>query len=185
MSGEVRLDPVRACVRLNPETDGEVVWGTRLDPARLLVLNVPLPESGHRYRDIVLNDGAPEGTREWEGVQVPVFDELQLWEASDYRTYKVELEVPSQAAVPRLLEACADPDLGVEDWRTVSMTCAECSRGNLGPHLCSSDPSQSSSGTFAFGAHGAEELRSTLNRWRSEVPGAGYGSIEQVYPLQT
>ena len=184
-SGEVRLDPQDACVRLNPGTDGEVVWGTRLDPARLLVLNVPRPESGHRYRDIVLNDGVPEGTRELGGIKVSVFDELQLWEASDYLTYQVELEVPSEAAVPRLLEACRDPDLGVEDCSTIRMTCDECSRGNLAPHVCSNVASPSSRRKFAFGAHEEEELRSALNRWRSEVPGADYGPIQQVFPLKT
>jgi hypothetical protein len=49
--------PVTACVRLNPQSSGEVVCGERLDPARLLILSVPLPESRHRFYDIVLNDG--------------------------------------------------------------------------------------------------------------------------------
>jgi hypothetical protein len=39
----------------------EVVWGQRIDPARIVVKNVPLPQSGHRWGDIVLHDGAPNG----------------------------------------------------------------------------------------------------------------------------
>jgi hypothetical protein len=65
-----------ACVRLNPQSSGEVVWGERLDPARLVILNVPLPESRHRFRDIILNDGAENGTRAVGGIQVPVFAEF-------------------------------------------------------------------------------------------------------------
>jgi len=87
---------VTACVRLNPRSSGEVVWGERLDPARLLILNVPLPESRHRFRDIVLNDGAENGTRVVDGDQVPVFDELGVWRASEYSTLRVRLLVPLQ-----------------------------------------------------------------------------------------
>jgi hypothetical protein len=38
---EVSMPPVTACVRLNPNTFGEVVWGTRIDPARIQIRNVP------------------------------------------------------------------------------------------------------------------------------------------------
>jgi hypothetical protein len=68
-TGEVTIMPSVACVRLNPRESGEVVWGERIDPARTVVQNIPLPESGRRFRDIVLNDGAPNGTRTWEGVE--------------------------------------------------------------------------------------------------------------------
>ena len=34
-------------VRLNPEGEAEVVWGQRLDPARVRLISVPLPASGH------------------------------------------------------------------------------------------------------------------------------------------
>jgi len=53
----------RAPIRLNPDGNGEVVWGRRIDPARTIIENVPLPESNHRYNDWVLNDGAPIGQR--------------------------------------------------------------------------------------------------------------------------
>src|SRR5260370_20218699 len=78
--GEVRMPTVTACVRLDPAGLGEVVWGQRLDPARMVILNVPLPESGHRFHDIILNDGDSNGTRVDEhGREVPVFDELSIW----------------------------------------------------------------------------------------------------------
>ena len=51
--GEVRAPIVTACVRLDPAGLGEVVWGQRLDPARMVILNVPLLESGHRFHDII------------------------------------------------------------------------------------------------------------------------------------
>jgi hypothetical protein len=57
-----------ACVRLLPSSNGEVVWGERLDPARIEIGNVPLPESGRHFRDIILNDGAKRTSGDtWSG----------------------------------------------------------------------------------------------------------------------
>lgn len=61
--GEIQMRLGPAPVRLNPQQHGEVVWGLRIDPARVVIKNVPLPESGHRWGDIVLHDGAPNGHR--------------------------------------------------------------------------------------------------------------------------
>src|SRR6266446_1566999 len=49
--GEIVMDFGPAPVRLDPQGDGEVAWGQRIDPARLVVKNVPLPQSGHRFGD--------------------------------------------------------------------------------------------------------------------------------------
>jgi tetratricopeptide (TPR) repeat protein len=45
-------------IRLNPFTEGEVVWARRICPARAKIESIPLPESGFQYADIVLHDGA-------------------------------------------------------------------------------------------------------------------------------
>jgi hypothetical protein len=47
-NGDFGVSPVR----INPETSGEVVWGRRIDPARIVLENIPLPGSGHRWRDV-------------------------------------------------------------------------------------------------------------------------------------
>lgn len=52
-----------AAVRLSPEGEAEVVWGRRLDPARMEVLSIPLPSSGRRWGEVVLHDGVPHGER--------------------------------------------------------------------------------------------------------------------------
>ena len=53
-----------AAVRLSPEGEAEVVWGRRLDPARIEVLSIPLPSSGRRWGEVVLHDGVPHGERD-------------------------------------------------------------------------------------------------------------------------
>jgi hypothetical protein len=82
--GAVDGDYGYAAVRLNPESEPELVWGRRIDPARVRIESIPLPGSGHRWGDIVLHDGEPVATREVDGTNRLVFDELERWEASPY-----------------------------------------------------------------------------------------------------
>jgi hypothetical protein len=179
--GEVQTPPVTACVRLDPAGAGEVVWAQRLDPARMVILNVPLPESGHRFHDIVLNDGASNGTRVDEhGSEVPVFNELSIWEVSQYSTFRVRLQIPDELAEERLVNMCRSHQLGVEDWTTIRFICTDCSRGNPGPHECEAKPLEDGSRRFGFGAKKHEDLSSLLQEWASASVGADYGNLELV-----
>ena len=40
--GEVIMPRMSGCVRLDPKGAAEVVWGTRIDPARTIIASVPL-----------------------------------------------------------------------------------------------------------------------------------------------
>jgi tetratricopeptide (TPR) repeat protein len=133
-------------VRLNPEPrypgeseliiDGathqsEVVWCQRLCPARAVIRNVPLPESGHRFGDVVLHDGEPVGERPLGNSTRSVFNELARLERSPMPTLEVEIVAPDQADVDALLEVFLDRDLGAEDWTTsFRMLCRACSEGS-------------------------------------------------------
>lgn len=176
-SGEVATPPVTACVRLDPGDAGEVVWGERIDPARLVILSIPLPESRHRFRDVVLNDGAQNGTREWNGHKFPVFDELEIWQKSQYSTFRVSLNVPSESAENQLIEICRDRNIGVEDWGTIRSICAECSRGNPGPHDCKA-ANAAGQKLFALAALSEDDIRSVLDMWASQAADSDYGDIE-------
>jgi tetratricopeptide (TPR) repeat protein len=177
-TGEVSMPPVTACVRLNPNDSGEVVWGRRLDPARIVVLNVPLPESNRRFQDIILNDGASNGTRTRDGVDVPVFDELIVWEASSYSTFQVELTIPDGEAEEMLREICHQHRVGVEDWSTIRMICAECSRGNPQPHECKAVPLTGERKRFGFGAHEPGDAERILVQWVAQARGSAYENLE-------
>jgi len=74
--GEGPLDLELGPVPIRLKEAEEVLWSRRIDPARAILMNVPLPGSGHRWRDLVLHDGAANGHRTLRGRQVPVFDEL-------------------------------------------------------------------------------------------------------------
>jgi hypothetical protein len=181
-TGEVFMPATTACVRLDPSGLGEVVWGRRLDPARMAILNVPLPESGHRFNDIVLNDGAANGTRvDSKGIEVPVFDELSMWKVSEYSTFRVRLRVPDEdAGGENLAELCDTNRIGVEDWSTVRILCAKCSRGNPGPHACEAKPLEDGYKRFGFGAKKQGDLSNVLHQWASSNPGADFDTPEIV-----
>jgi hypothetical protein len=120
-------------VRLNPDGDGEVVWARRLDPARARIASVPLPLSGFHWADIVLTDGAVEGERVVDGRVYPVFNVLQLWSASSFRTFIIELATADDAALAALERCAAERGGAAENWGAcTSILCRDCSYGR--PH---------------------------------------------------
>jgi hypothetical protein len=183
-TGEVEMAALTACVRLDPQGCGEVVWGQRLDPARIMVFNVPLPDSRHRYLDVILNDGAANGTRRKDGTEFPVFDELEIWKVSEYSTFRVRLQVPDEASEKRLAELCDLRQLGIEDWSTIRFICAECSRGNPKPHDCKAKPPEDGSKAFGFGAKKREDLEHVLEEWLESCP-CSAGPIELLLSANT
>jgi tetratricopeptide (TPR) repeat protein len=122
-----------APVRLRPFGDAEVVWARRIDPARARIENIPFPTSGFRYHDVVLNDGAPVGTRMHEGREYAVFNVLALFEQSEFATFEAEIEIGDDADLDALEHALESSGASLEDWsRNVRLLCRQCSEGH--PH---------------------------------------------------
>jgi hypothetical protein len=121
-------------VRINPETSGEVVWGRRIDPARIVLENIPLPGSGHRWRDVILHDGEPQGERFVGDRSYPVFDELERWEASDVATWECLLSGTTED-IADLEDRFAEGGWAIEDWTaTVRRLCKDCSLDSVESH---------------------------------------------------
>jgi tetratricopeptide (TPR) repeat protein len=157
-------------IRINPDGNGEVVWCRRIDPARAIIQNVPLPESGHRYGDLLLHDGAPNGTRQWRGQEAPVFDALALLQPSSYATYAVQLRATNEADILALAELAEERELGVEDWDTIRSICRACSTGSPAPHDPVAPYADGQLVTLAIAARGDEELRAVLGDWSQRHP---------------
>jgi hypothetical protein len=102
-----------ACVRANPSGAADVVWGMRIDPARIRIENVPLPASERRYGDILINDGAEEGTRIRNGREYSVFDELGIWKTSPFSTFEVQLVMPNASAMQSLQDKFRENGCGL------------------------------------------------------------------------
>jgi hypothetical protein len=181
-----------APVRLNPsprhigqqavEIDGrtwdtEVVWGSRLDPARVRIVSVPMPGSGHRHGDVVLHDGDPRGTRRLDDQELGVFDEIELWERSTVPTLGVVVTAPSATAVEELVDDLAARGMAGENWTTsVRMLCRACSEGSPGDH---DHPGGAvAEGRWTVGMSGTpDDAAAVLSAWSGSGPGRGAGEL--------
>jgi hypothetical protein len=134
-SGPISMNFGHCPVRLNPHEDGEVVWGTRIDPIRTLLRNIPLPESGFRYEDIVLHDGASVGSRISQGREYGVFNVLEIFEPSQWSTYCAVIDAPGMEAVTVLGKLAEQSEMGFEDWTdSIRPLCRECSESSVHEH---------------------------------------------------
>jgi hypothetical protein len=169
-------------IRLNPDTDGEVVWAHRLDPARAQVANIPFPESGHRWHDIVLNDGQPIGYRTVNGKEIPVFNALELLEPSPFGTFVARVKMPHRPdLIKQLAEQAAKADGSAEDWSTsIRIICKACSEGR--PHEVHDDHAAPKDGVhlIAIAARDREHATDILHAWESELNDVEVESLEEA-----
>jgi len=165
-------------IRLNPDDGGEVVWCKRIDPARAIIRNIPFPESGHRYGDLVLHDGAPVGHRKLNGRDVPVFNALELLIPSEFGTYTVTVDGATSEEVEVLVELASEKKLFAEDWSQIRVICKVCSEGHPPElkHEHDRDPKPDRLVTFA--AHSEDEVREMLRRWQEKTPNAEIVEVE-------
>ena len=128
--GPLELNMGLVPIRLAPNS--EVVWCSRIDPARAIIRSVPLPDSQRAFGDLLLHDGATNGSRWLRGKEVGVFDELELLQKSLHQTFAFMAHVSSPKDIETLAELADKAGMAVEDWSTVNFMCEACSRGT--PH---------------------------------------------------
>jgi hypothetical protein len=176
--GPVQFPCGRTPVRLNPHGAAEVVWCDRLDPARAEIRSIPLPESGFRFRDVVLNDGAANGYRRHRGHELPVFDCLARLQASPFLTWVAQLHLPSTetapAALDALVDAASEQDMAAEDWTgSLRTLCKACSEGR--PHEEHEPPPPAEADgprRVAIAARDEPQARALLDAWLPQSGGA-------------
>lgn len=177
--GPIEANFGRTPVRIGMPEPLEVVWCRRLDPARAQILNVPTPESAHRYGDIVLHDGEPKGQREFEGHVFSVFNELERWQPSDVPTTVVSLTCLTEGDALAATAMAAESGLICEDWTaTFQWMCKACSEGLVHTqHDHAGDPRWRSQHLFGFAKDGDSVVR-FLQVWADGGAGRAFGSIE-------
>lgn len=170
---ETRFGP--ACVRLDTGGQREVVWIDRLCPTRGKVVNVPVT-GGRRYGEIVVHDGEPKGQRIFGGVEVPVFDELLLFEFSELPTLEVTVGAAEADDLEALLVLFTEHGFGAEPASGVRMLCACCSEGTHEQQRTVTSGAQQVSL-----AAPEEEARRLLERWAGEtVMGRSWSGLAPV-----
>jgi hypothetical protein len=147
----------------------EIVWATRLDPARVLVENVPTPESRHRYHDIVLVDQKAAGWRELSSSRVPVFNMLETLSRSKFSTFEIQCEC-DDGALKWLIDACGRANLPAEAWtglRAVCRQCADsagCSHGGFG----AGGDAAATPRKVGVAAHSLAEVQAVAQDWADD-----------------
>jgi tetratricopeptide (TPR) repeat protein len=175
--GPIKEDFGLTPIRLKDNQDGEVVWCNRIDPARAIIDNIPFVESGHRYGDVVLHDGAPNGHRLSQGQEVPVFDELELLMPSEFGTYTITLENTDEVSTKELIFIFLTQDLSAENWETnirwIGQACSEGKPYDLATGEHSHDEHTAASMnlvTLAVAATSEAQLNAILSPWLAKHP---------------
>jgi hypothetical protein len=168
-----------AVVRLNPWHGGETLFMQRIDPVRARLLNVPLPESGHRFGDIVLHDGAATGRRQYRGGEVSVFNELARLTPSEFQTFAVFIGCENQDDAEALLDATA-PGIGyAEDWTdSITYYCMRCSYGAPHNHAADESAEWRPDRNFGIAAQSRRSVEKLLEDWSAAAPGRRVDAIE-------
>lgn len=154
-------------VRLNPDASAEVVWATRIDPVRAVIDNIPLGSSGFRSGDVVLHDGAAVGERQSNGHVYPVFNVLELFEASAKSTYEAEVATRDADDLAALTQALTEAKVDHEVWTSNMRTlCKACSEGL--PHAHGKDdpkPGWPATHLVGVSTNSPDIAREVLTRW--------------------
>ena len=173
-----------ASIRLNAWGSGETLFGRRIDPVRARLINVPLPDSGYRYGDILLHDGAATGQRRFHQSMVPVMNALQRLETSEFQTFAVFVTCPRSEDLDALVEARVPGIAFIEDWTdNLSHLCLRCSYG--APHRRGGDAhAADASGAWCqernvgVAAQSRHSVAKVLQRWRTNTLGRRVDAVE-------
>ena len=168
--GPIEMEIGVTPIRINPYESAEVVWCRRIDPARAIIDCVPLPQSEHRFGDLLLHDGAPNGYRKLDDKEVPVFDELQILTPSDFGTFEVIVDSVSPGDFESLSDLADERGLAAEDWSSnIRVLCKACSEGGIASKH-THEPEQTIHRRIGFAAASEIQVREILKRWLARKP---------------
>jgi hypothetical protein len=172
-----------ASIRLNPWSSGETLFGRRIDPVRARLINVPLPDSGYRYGDVVLHDGAATGQRRFHQSMVPVFNAMQRLEASEFHTFAVFVTCPQREDLAALVDARVPGVAFIEDWTDgIFHYCLRCSYG--APHRHRDEDTNANADVWrperslGIAAQSRHSVAKLLAQWKSKGNGRRLDATE-------
>jgi len=181
-SAPIRLNPDRPTLSLQvvPEFGTtEVVWSRRRSPAHAVITSVPLPESGHRFGDVLLHDGEPKGTRWLDDVEVSVFDEIDKLQDSELGTWQAQVENATTDDFDALGEIAYRYELGADNWSGINVLCSACSHGSPDPQH-SHQPAPD--GTTMVGLGGIEgDISRCIEEWTDSRQGVRVLNVEFLW----
>ena len=149
----------------------EVVWGTRIDPVRVRLANIPYPRLGFRCQNVVLHDGAAVGYRKIGEREYPVFNVFELFESSKLRTFEAEIIASIPDDIEALVASFDQEGIECEDWtENVRTLCRQCSEGT--PHADHDHDLEvewKDRHILGIGANDASNAERVLKQWESNT----------------
>ncbi len=172
-TGPINMNFGMTPIRLNPSEEAEVVWATRIDPARAKIDSIPLIESGFRHGDIVLHDGAAVGYRQIEDREYPVFNVLELFEQSVYITKVATVLTKSDDDLRELERLFSLTQHDFEDWTSnIRNLCRQCSEGTPHQHHDNVlETEWSSKRRLGVAAYNDQDVMSLFEEWQQKSGG--------------
>lgn len=162
---EIEADFGMCCVRIGTGDGGqEVVWVRRLCPTRARVASVPFGE--RRFGEVVVHDGAPNGTRVAGGHEYPVFDELLLFQASETPSWRLTVTGADPEDVGDLQDRFDEAGFAAEPVETLRFHCKCCSEGTLE----SGGETPSGAVDVLAAAPDEETVKGLLDEWAGRRP---------------
>lgn len=170
-------------LRLDPWDHGETLFARRIDPVRAQIINVPLPDSGYRYGDIVLHDGAATGERRFHQSRVPVMNALQRMIVSEYPTFAVFATCPRREDLDALVAMRVPGIAFIEDWtESIRHVCLRCSYG--APHRHREDDDANDAAAWrqernlGVAAQSKRSVLRLIERWKEQGAGRRLDALE-------
>ncbi|GAA4801972.1 hypothetical protein [Lysobacter hankyongensis] len=170
-------------LRLDPWDRGETLFARRIDPVRAQIINVPLPDSGYRYGDIVLHDGAATGERRFHQSRVPVMNALQRTIVSEYPTFAVFATCPRREDLDALVAMRVPGIAFIEDWtESIRHVCLRCSYG--APHRHREDDDANDAAAWrpernlGVAAQSRRSVLRLIERWKEQGAGRRLDALE-------
>jgi hypothetical protein len=169
-------------LRLAPWDRGETLFARRIDPVRAQIINVPLPDSGYRYGDIVLHDGAATGERRFHQSRVPVMNALQRTIVSEYPTFAVFATCPRREDLDALVEMRVPGIAFIEDWtESIRHVCLRCSYGAPHKHQEGDDRADDvwrPERNLGVAAQSKRSVLRLIERWKEQGAGRRLDALE-------
>jgi tetratricopeptide (TPR) repeat protein len=168
-------------VRINPNDRPEIIWATKIDPARAYIASVPQPSSERRFRDLILIDHTASGYFVKDGKRMPVYNELQLLKPSQKWTFIAFLDTNNPMDVLALDQLCAKAKLGFDNWSKATRHLLTRHKNSLPEYFDESmiQNYESDKYLIAISAEWQREVREILEAWKV-VTLKGYSGLRCV-----
>jgi hypothetical protein len=145
----------------------EIVWAQGVDPTKAILCSIPHPDSGLRYRDLLLFDREIVGYFMHGRRKMPVFPVLWRVKTSFFYTFCCTLHNCNDSALRVFRQLCDDAEIGWEIWSDATLASSAVSASGKPEYFGKEILKLHRDDTVcvALAAKGMEEVVELLRNW--------------------